>query len=242
MRIQAELTAAVLGFVALNLLLVAATIGLFVRMGPAIEQILLRNDATIVAAEDILEVLARTPTPTVGATDRQRIAAAIALASNNVTEDGESRVIEAIKGSVEPALSGNLDSRAALVDNLNALITINRDAMRRVDQEAQRLGKTGAWIAAILGLASVGLCLLLSQSLGNRVVRPILELRQVLVAAEGGDRFRRCTTRRGSPELREAMISVNQLLDARSPATDENVEGGPPPHDPGPPVQRGRVP
>ncbi|MCA8943248.1 MAG: hypothetical protein KDB80_11865 [Planctomycetes bacterium] len=225
MRLQAELAAVVLGYVAMNLLLVFAAIGLFVRMGPAIEGILLRNDATIVAAEDVLEVLARTSTSTVDTLDRERIAAALTRASNNITESGEAPVIVSIEANVEPALEGDAEARTALVSDLRSLIAINRNAMRAVDEEAQRLGSAGAWAAAFVGFVSLGLCLLLGRNLGNRIVRPILELRQVLAAAHGGDRFRRCAIQRAPAELCESLAGVNQLLDARSLALgDESDE------------------
>jgi len=217
MRLQGELAVVVLGFVALNLLLVFAAIGLFVRMGPAIERILLRNDATIVTAEEILEVLARNPTGPASTTDRERVAVALDRASNNITEGGEEPVIDSIKEYIEPVLEGHEEHRGALVEGLHELVAINRAAMRSVDRDAQRLGTAGAWVASFVGLASLGLTVFLSRSLGSRIVRPILELRQVLLATQSGDRFRRCSIQRAPAELREALTGVNQLLDALAP-------------------------
>jgi len=216
MKLQTELTAVILGCVALNLILALAAISLFLRMGPAIERILLRNDSTIVACEEILEVMARTEDAGVTDADRDHIDAAIRRTRDNITEEGEGPAIEAIAEGVGPALGGDADARRALVDDLHDLIAINRGAMRSADQEAHRLGRAGAWVAAFVGLASLALSLFLCRGLGARIVRPILELRQVLVAAQTGDPFRRCAIRRAPPELKDTLNGVNQILDSRA--------------------------
>jgi hypothetical protein len=176
-RLQTELAVVVLGFAALNLVLVFASIGLFVRMGPAVETILLRNDATIAAAEELLEAIARNPSAVVPEADRNRVALALERISNNVTEDDEPTAIDAIKEDLGPALEGDAIARRALIDGLRRLIGINRQAMLRADREAQRLGEAGAWTAVFVAIVSLGLCLTIGRRLGSRVVRPLLELR-----------------------------------------------------------------
>lgn len=226
MQLRTELAATVLGFVALNLLLVFAAIGLFVRMGPAIERIILRNDTTIVAAEEILDVLARSPADPVPGPDRQRTARALARARNNITEEGEEPILASIAAHLDSALAGEREARTTLIDDLGRLVAINRAAIRKVDRDAQRLGRAGAWAAAFVGLASLAMSLFLTRSLGSRVVRPIRELRDVLRAARSGDRFRRCSVAGASPELRDALSDLNGLLDVETPVrSDEEMTG-----------------
>ncbi|MBK8975025.1 MAG: hypothetical protein IPM29_03795 [Planctomycetes bacterium] len=232
MQLRSELGAVVLGFVALNLALVFGAIGLFRRMGPAIERILLRNDATIMATEDVLEVLARSPAA-VPTDDRTRVEAALARARDNVTEPGEAPILDGIAAALEPALSGDRAARHELIGKLVQLIEINRSAMKRVDADAQRIGKAGAWAATLIGFVSLSLSLLLIRRLASRIVRPIDELRDVLTAARAGDQFRRCGSFPTAPELRHAMEVVNELLDQTTPTDLPEELRGPPSPRPG---------
>ncbi|MCA8952810.1 MAG: hypothetical protein KDE27_25090 [Planctomycetes bacterium] len=218
MRLQSELAAVVVGFVTLNLLLVFAAIGLFARMGPAVELILQRNDATIVAAEDILEALAREPAGVTSPERREAVDAALATIARNVTEQDEPKAIAAIEQSIAAGLEGQAKARETLTDALRALIELNRDAMLAADREAQRLGVAGAWAAAFVGLATLLLGLVLGRRLGRRLVRPVLELRQVLGAARTGDEFRRCGVHDAPIEVEETLDELNRLLDAREVA------------------------
>jgi len=217
MRLRTELASTVAGFLALNFLLVFTAIGLFGRMGPAIELILQRNDTTIVAAEEILGAFARHRDVATTAAVRAPIEAALARARNNITEPGEEPLLVAIETQLPAALGGDDQARAALTDKLCALIAINRRAMQQVDRDAQRLGTAGAWAAAFVGMASLGLGLLLTRRLSQRVVRPLQELHATLAAALGGDSFRRANAADASPELREVLANVNQVLDTRVP-------------------------
>ena len=220
MRLRTEMAATIIGFVAINLLLILAAIGLFVRMGPAIDRILRRNDASIVAAEAIVEVLARTGHNPIAAPDRAGIRAAVARAQDNITEPGEAEVLQGMQAALPGALIGETDARQALIDQLHQLIAINRTAMRQVDQSAQSLGNAGAWTAMFVGLITLALSLFLTRSLGRRVVYPVQELRETLASALSGDRIRRCSTPDAASDLREAMDLVNQLLDGTTPPLD----------------------
>lgn len=225
MQLRTEVAAGVLTILALDLLLVFAAIGLFVRMGPAIERILTRNDATIVAAEDVLDAFARTGHVALPPVQQERVDAALARARANVTEPGEAEVVDAIERIAPAAQRADPAARTLLLDRLHDLITINRAAIRRADLDARRLGNAGAWAASFVGLATVVLGLFLTRSLDLRVVRPIAEIGDTLHAVRGGDRFRRCSTRGAAHELRRAMEAVNLLLDERAP--DREPEAAP---------------
>ncbi len=223
MRLRTELAGGVLAFLTLDLLLVFAATGLFVRMGPAIERILTRNDATIAAAEDVLETLARAGSAGLAEAQRARVHAALARAHANVTEPGETEVLDGIDRVVAVALDGDKAARTVLLDRVRELIAINRTAMRQADLDAQRLGTAGAWAASFVGLATVAFGLFLTRTLDRRVVRPIAEIGETLRAAREGNRFRRCSTRGAAHELRSAMESVNHILDRVGPAPEEGL-------------------
>ena len=153
MRLRTELAATVFGFLALNCLLAFAAIGLFGRMGPAIERILERNDATIAAAEDLLTTLAQAPLGPLDAAAEAALEAALLRAQGNITEPGEGPVLQRIEQVMPQAVAGKAEARQALTVEIRELIRINRDAMLTVDRQAQRLGRSGAWAAAVVAAA-----------------------------------------------------------------------------------------
>ena len=126
MQLRSELAATVLAQVLLVLVVVFAAIGLFVRMGPAIEGILLRNDTTLAAAEDVLIVLAGAGADAVEGEPRERLMAALQRARENVTEPGEDSVLANVDAHVAGALDGDSEDRRALLVGLQELIALNR--------------------------------------------------------------------------------------------------------------------
>ncbi len=225
MRFRIELAAVVFGFVALNLLLAFAGIGLFVRMGPAIDRILLRNDVTIVAAEEMLEVLARIEGVAADTDQRQRVEAALERARNNITEDGEQEIVAGLSDRMGPALDGDAAAHRDVIGSLHDLIALNRQAMWKESRRAHLLGTAGAWVAAFVGLATLLTGLWLRSRLERRIIRPIQELGEVLAAAQGGDRFRRCVVGDGPDEIAATLRGVNRLLDARESDFPEESRG-----------------
>lgn len=215
MRLRSELLLYTAVLAAVNLLFAFGAIGLFMRMGPAIERILEENVASIDAAEAILLDFAAYP-GAVPAEHHPRIREAVARAASNVTEAAERPVTARIQQRLEPALGGDPAARTLLIEDLRQLIAINREAMVRVDAEARRYGTGGAWAAVAVGAASFLLSLLVTVQLRRRVIEPLNELHGVLGAARAGDRFRRCRGFDAAIELRQAGEAVNALLDERT--------------------------
>jgi methyl-accepting chemotaxis protein len=214
MKLRTELLVYALLLAGLNLVLAFGAIGLFVRMGPAIDRILRENVASIDAAEKILIEFAAA-SGGIAPEGRGRVDAALATIRTNVTEAEESAVIERIDMRLDGAAQGDAEVRGALIEDLRLLIAINRKAMTAVDQEARRLGAGGAWGAVFVGALSFGLSLLVIVLLRRRLLEPLLELHAVLSAARGGDRFRRCRAFDAAIEVKQAAQSVNTLLDER---------------------------
>ncbi len=214
MKLRTELLFYAFLLAGLNLVLAFGAIGLFVRMGPAIEQILRENVASIDAAELILIEFAAAP----GGLEpegRERVVAALETIRTNVTEAEESPVIVRIEEQLNGAAQGDAEARTALIHDVGMLIAINRKSMTAVDEEARRLGAGGAWGAVFVGALSFGLSLLVIVLLRRRLLEPLLELHAVLSAARGGDRFRRCRAFDAAIEVKQVAQSVNTLLDER---------------------------
>jgi len=215
MALRREFVVALGALVALNVALAFGSIGLFVRMGPAIERILEENVDSLVAAEDILAELAESGGDGATPAGRARAVDALRRAKANVTEASEMPVLDAIAEHLDTALAGDQAARILVVSKIEALMRINRAAMHAVDVEAQRLGSGGAWAAAFVGFASFALSLIVIARIRSRVIRPLAELHEVLEAVREGDRHRRCRPSHAPEELRQVSAGVNALLDER---------------------------
>lgn len=197
---------------AFNILLAFVAIGLFSRMGPAIERILQENVYSIEACEEMLSVLAShdgaVPEPA-----RGDFRQALLRARQNISESEEPPILDAIESRAAAALAGSPQSTLLVVEDIRRLIRINRQAMGRVDEEARRLGRAGAWSAVFIALLSFAGSMALVRRLSRRVVTPLLELHDTLEAARKGDPYRRCHFSDLPNELRTALKGVNHLLD-----------------------------
>jgi hypothetical protein len=215
MELRREILITIGALVSLNLLLAFGAIGLFVRMGPAIDRILEENVLSIVAAEEMLAELAAHEPALLAPEVRARVRQSLDRAQLNVTEEAERPILAAIEGQLADAMDGSVSARAAMIREVRRLILINREAMNDADKEARRLGIAGAWAAVLVGFGSFMLSVFVVVRLQSRFVRPLEELYQVLEDARGGVRLRRCRTREAPREVVQIARSVNKLLDER---------------------------
>lgn len=198
--------------VAVNLLLAFGAIGLFVRMGPVIDDILRMNVISLEAAHEMLAVLARSEMP-LDEQGRNRFERALDLATTNVTEPEEASLVIQIAAAREKLYEGDREALAQVVHRIDALVRVNYVAMREVDAEARRLGNAGAWAAVFLAFFSFLLSLGVVSRLRRRVIAPMVEIYNVLEAVRGGDRYRRCRANEGPIEIKRLSSSINLLLD-----------------------------
>jgi len=215
MELRRELLLTIGALVVLNLCLAFGVAGLLVRMGPAIERILQENVYSIVAGEAILAELAEAGGQPVSEQAQRRTREALGNAERNVTEQHERPVIDALKRSLPEALNGDADARLAAVGSVRELLRINREVMREGDEEARRLGNAGAWAAVFIGFVSFLLSLFVVVRLQQRLVRPLVDLYDVLEGTRKGDRLRRCRLTDAPHEVLQVTQSVNRLLDER---------------------------
>jgi methyl-accepting chemotaxis protein len=220
MELRRELLLTIGTLVLLNLFLAFGAIGLFVRMGPAIELILQENVYSIVAAEEILAELAETGSTPLTPEARARVGQALDNAKRNVTEEDERPTLTALERALAPAMGGEPEGRRQAVASARQLLRINREAMRQVDQEARRLGGAGAWAAVFVGFLSFLLSVFVVVRLQKRFTRPLVDLHQVLEGAREGDRLRRCRLADAPREVIQVMQAVNRLLDERLERTN----------------------
>jgi PAS domain-containing protein len=199
--------------VACNVLLAFGAIGLLTRMSPAIERILRENVSSDEVAEYMLILLVQSTRELPSEARQKQFEHALQRARKNVTEPEEVSVLERIAQRYEAALTGDDSAVMAVVQALQKLTAINRQAMVSADQEAQRLGIAGAWIAVCIAVASFIISLAIIRRLEQQVLNPLIELSDVLDAVRLGNRHRRCRLMEAPEELRRVLNAVNALLD-----------------------------
>lgn len=200
--------------VVLNLLMALGTIKIFMRMTPAIQGIIERNERSLHASEEMLAALALSGRA--GSEERRAdFEVALERARNNVTEPAESLVLTEIARVSAAAFSGNIAARRETVAALARFSKVNREAMIRVDRVAQQLGQTGAW-----GVVFMAICVFLAgviyiRSMTRRVARPLEEIHAVIAANRRGETMRRCGGTDLPQEVKVIFTGINELLDQR---------------------------
>lgn len=215
MELGRELLLGVALLVAFNLLLAFGSIGLLVRMGPAIDQILKENVYSVVAIEELLIEFVDAEDYPLSEVSRERIRAALSRAGANVTEAEERPVLRLLERNLDAAMTGDLRARRQVADAIRDLSEINRRAMHDADDKAQRLGTAGAWAAVFIGVASLIMSILIIVRMQRRFVSPLIELHAVLEGVQEGNALRRCGPIDAPREIVQVAASVNRLLDER---------------------------
>lgn len=141
---------------------------------------------------------------------------ALSFAKQNITEAGEPAVIEQIEQNYALAVQGQPEPIAKTLDAVRALSQINREAMERADQQARRLGYSGAWGIVFMATAIFGFGLFLNRRIKRNLIRPLEEIHDVLHDVGEGDNFRRCTGADLPKEIHEIYNEVNVLIDKQA--------------------------
>lgn len=204
---------------ALQLITSFGAIGLLSRISPATDQILQENVYSLEAVEEMLALLALPDA------DPARFSAALARAEANITEESEALPLAILRSQHPGALRGDRAARQQTLQALQEVSAINRASMQAASQEAQRLGTSGAWAAAMLGFCSFLWSVQVYRRLRLRLEGPILAIDGVLRATHNGDSHRRCLHLEGPEEVIRIGHNLNILLDqARCPFPEESVE------------------
>ena len=215
MELRREFFLTIGTIVLLNLCLAFGTIGLLVRMGPAITHIMENNVFSILAGEGLLAELSTAGDRSMGPWQRARIHEHLVEAKNNATRHEESVAIADIERNLPAAMEGDNDARSQAVAAIEELVRVNRDSMERADSEAQRLGRAGAWAAVFISFFSFLLSIVAVLRIQRRFLQPLAELHDVLKQARQGNHFRRCNLSDAPREVIQVMDATNQLLDER---------------------------
>lgn len=200
--------------IGINLLMAVGTIGIFIRMAPAIDVIIEHNDRSLKACEEMLAALATSGTGTALPAENANVfRSAFERAKSNVTEPEEPRILEKIESRMEPLLNGEMASREMVVADVLELGRINREAMAAADRRAQLLGRAGAWGVVFMALSAFLAGVIFIRSLTRRVVLPLQEIHDVIAAQRNGETMRRCAGADLSPDVAVVFTGINELID-----------------------------
>lgn len=207
--------------VGLNLLMALGSIWVFMRMSPAIEVIIARNERSLQASEDMLLVLATGDSDKLAA--QQLFGAALLRAQENITELHEADCIGEISGNFSAAINGDQGARNRVLSALVHLAHINREAMVSADKRAKQYGYAGAWGVVFMALGVFAAALLFMRSMRNNLIQPLEQIHAVLVAQLNGDKIRRCSAAHVQQDIKTIYEGINELLDnnqARAAGSD----------------------
>lgn len=201
--------------VGLNLLMALGTIKVFMRMAPAIEGIIERNERSLKAGEEMLAALVLADGGAMDEMYRADFNAALERAKNNVTEADEAEVLAAIARVSAAAFASKGEARWETVAAIVRLGEINRAAMVRADLAARQLGHAGAW-----GVVFMATCVFLAgvifiRGVTRRVVKPLEEVHAVIMAQRRGETMRRCSGADLPQEAKLIFGGINEILDQR---------------------------
>jgi PAS domain-containing protein len=213
MQLRRDFLLSVGVLVACNILLAFVAIGLLTRMSPAFERILRDNVYSNEAATEMLALLAEPIRDSTAKERQRRFESALQRAKSNITESEEVVVLARLEQQYGDALAGDASAVVVVVQALTHLTAINRRVMVSAEQEAQRLGTAGAWVAVFIAVFSFVISSLIIRRLERQVLNPLVELHDVLEAVHVGNRHRRCRVIEAPEEIRRVLSSINALLD-----------------------------
>jgi len=207
--------------VGLNLLMALGSIKVFMRMAPAIEGIIERNERSLQAGEEMLAALALAGDEPMSEQRRIDFSKALDRAQNNVTEVDEGEILATIARFSPSAFAGQVEARGETVAAIVRLGVINREAMVKADLAAQQLGHAGAWGVVFMAVCIFLAGLIFIRIVTRRVVRPLEEVHAVITAQHRGEIMRRCSGTDLPREVKLVFSGINDLLDQRQFQTDK---------------------
>ncbi len=200
--------------IGLNLMMALGSIWIFMRMAPAIEVIIERNERSLEACEEMLASLAMI-SHDAHADPALKTAFSDALqgAQNNITEKEEPAALESIKADYSRAFLGNETARRKTVAAIVLLGKINREAMIAEDRRARQFGNAGAWGVVFMAVSVFFAGMQFKRTVSRNLAAPLEEIHLVISAHRNGDALRRCTGSQLPADVKLVYSGINELLD-----------------------------
>jgi len=209
--------------ISLNLLMAFGSIWIFLRMSPAIKDIIEQNEHSFQACEEMLASLSMM----IEGGDENKVALqqqankalllkfedALKRATNNITENEEPYAIKLIQSEFKQAFSGDLKAKEKTVNAIILLGQINREAMIKADIRARQFGQAGAWGVVFMATTIFFSGMLFKRNISLNVLRPIEEIDSVISAYRNSDNMRRCSGADLPADFVSIFHGINEILD-----------------------------
>ncbi len=216
MRIAQSVRIGVWLLIGLNLFMALGSIWIFMRMAPAIEVIIDRNERSLQACEEMLASLAMiTNDKAANEVLKTTFLNALKRAQNNITENEEPGALESIHVGFSDAFIENITARQKTVSAIILLGKINREAMIKADLRAKQFGYAGAWGIVFMAVGVFFAGILFKRSLSKSLIKPLEEIQAVVSARLNGDTLRRCTGSDLPRDFKTVFDGLNEVLDRR---------------------------
>jgi hypothetical protein len=200
--------------IGLNLFMALGSIWIFMRMAPAIEVIIDRNERSLQACEEMLASLAMiTEDRAENEVLKITFVNALKRAQNNITENEEPVALESIRVGYSDSFIGNITARQNTVSAIILLGKINREAMIKADLRAKQFGYAGAWGIVFMAVGVFFAGMLFKRSLSKSLIKPLEEIHAVISAHRDGDTIRRCTGSNLPRDIKIVLNGLNEFLD-----------------------------
>lgn len=197
----------------LNLLITAGAIWLFLRMDPAIEDILQDKQQVLIAGENMLGILAL---PEKKVIDIQRFYRNLSLADSSVQSRSDSLYVQTIRNSAREALAGDPVAIQTTITTIHTLGKTVREAMSIAQTQAIQFGNSGAWVIAFMAVFIFTVGMLFIRTLDIGLIGAFEEIYSVIQARRWGDLMRRCTTTNTPRDIRIVLSALNEYLDTEN--------------------------
>jgi|GEM_PF-3422050 len=201
------------------------TIGLFVRMTPAIRSIIEENVESQAAALSVLEVVAGRKAGGLDEAQQLRLREVLQRAAANITVPGEEVIVHELEDAAMSAMVGDESAFDRLIVAARQLWHINMTVMEERDADAAHLGTAGAWTAVFGGIVIVLIALVTISRLRRRIAVPFEDIVRVMTGQGAGAVHLRCRPVPGAFELERLRDQINEVLDARDVGASQDVGG-----------------
>lgn len=220
MRVAQPIRLGALVLIILNIAMAFAALWVFLRMSPAIELIMARNERSLQACEEMLAALVLYGDTTEADRAKGQFVEALDRARKNITESEEPFAIQQIERRWN-MLTDSAGTGTSVVESVQLLSEINRKAMNEADRKARQFGNAGAWIIVTMALIIFSAGLIFITSLQRAVIDPLEEIFRVVADQTAGNFRRRCTIGDYPREMKRLLRTINQFLDQKSSGNGE---------------------
>ena len=200
--------------IGLNLLMALGSIWIFMRMAPAIEVIIDRNERSLQACEAMLSSLALMRAGNGNKDLKTKFMNALRKAQNNVTEKEEPIALASINAHALNAFTGDKTALLKTVAGIDLLGKINREAMIAADIRARQFGYAGAWGVVFMATCVFFAGMVFKRSLSKALVKPLEEIHSVMSAQRHGDTMRRCICPDLTKDVKSLFDGINEFIDS----------------------------